>query len=326
MHSTGWVFYTGLLLTLLAWPGRLFSHGVVEHRKPLPHISVAQAGPWMFTLESRVLRKDEEGWITVQITDKKTKQPLTGAQVFIIVPHQHAQDKAELEAVFARYGTFDDPGHNRELLVQNIGETGSAIAEESPPGSYAIPFTPIFAAWHEVHVLVLAVGGHPLPERVEALLTVNVAKPIVRISMQELHKYGGIPPGWQFALPPGDPKVGREVFVKMECYACHEVAGEGFPPPKEDLDKAGLALTGMGAHHPPEYLAESIIDPNAVIVEGQGYTGPDGLSIMPSYSDLLTLQELIDLVAYLTSLHGVKMPSPPEAAPAAHEEGGGHHH
>ncbi len=50
------------------------------------------------------------------------------------------------------------------------------------------------------------------------------------------------------------------------------------------------------------YFAESIRNPNAVIVTGPGYTGPDGLSIMPDYQDSLTARELTGLVAYLRSL------------------------
>jgi hypothetical protein len=60
----------------------------------------------------------------------------------------------------------------------------------------------------------------------------------------------------------------------------------------------------MGGHHPREYLAESILNPNAVIITGPGYTGSDGLSIMPDYRDSLTVGELIDLVAYLRGLSG----------------------
>ncbi len=76
------------------------------------------------------------------------------------------------------------------------------------------------------------------------------------------------------------------------------MAGERFPP------SAGLGpdLTGAGEHHPAGYLLESVINPNAVIVQGRGYTGPDGLSSMPSYADRLAVQELLDLVAYLRSL------------------------
>ena len=60
----------------------------------------------------------------------------------------------------------------------------------------------------------------------------------------------------------------------------------------------------MGAHHPAAYFAEAIIHPNRVILIGEGYTGPDGLSTMPNYNEELTVAELIDLVTYLKSLQG----------------------
>jgi hypothetical protein len=126
----------------------------------------------------------------------------------------------------------------------------------------------------------------------------------VRITMEELHRHGGVPPGWRFALPSGEPKKGRDVFVKLECFKCHEVKGEHFPGVAKQASDVGPDLTGMGGHHPPEYFAESILSPNAVIVSGAGYTGADGLSIMPDYRDTLTAGELIDLVAYLKSLTG----------------------
>jgi mono/diheme cytochrome c family protein len=122
--------------------------------------------------------------------------------------------------------------------------------------------------------------------------------------MAELHAHGGVPPGWTFLLPPGDPAEGRAVFVRLECFACHEVKGETFPGPARTPRSSGPDLTGMGAHHPPAYFAESIVNPNRVIVQGDGYTGSDGLSRMPSYADTMTLKQLIDVVAYLASLTG----------------------
>jgi Cytochrome c len=124
----------------------------------------------------------------------------------------------------------------------------------------------------------------------------------VRITMEELHRHGGVPPGWRFALPSGEPKEGREVFVKLECFKCHEVKGEHFPGVARQSTDVGPDLTGMGGHHPSEYFAESILNPNAVIVTGPGYTGPDGLSVMPDYRESLTASDLVDLVAYLKSL------------------------
>lgn len=124
----------------------------------------------------------------------------------------------------------------------------------------------------------------------------------VRITMDALHAAGGVPPGWRFGLPPGDPAVGRRLFADLKCYACHAVKGEQFPvKPGEPL--LGPAFSGMGDHHPAEYFAESIVNPNAVLVEGPGWIGADGRSVMPAYRDL-TVAQLIDLVAYLKSLKG----------------------
>lgn len=120
----------------------------------------------------------------------------------------------------------------------------------------------------------------------------------VTVTMEELHEQGGVPAGWSFTLPDGDAERGRRLFARLECFRCHEVTGESFPPPSG----AGPPLTGMGAHHPPGYLAESILNPNAVIVEGPGYLGPDGRSTMPDYPDSLSVSGLIDLVAYLRTL------------------------
>ena len=121
------------------------------------------------------------------------------------------------------------------------------------------------------------------------------------ITMAALHQSGGVPPGWKFTPPPGDAAAGRRAFVDLGCYTCHAVQGEPFPAVSADEQRSGPGLTGMGSHHPAEYFAEAIINPNAVLVDGPGYLGPDGRSIMPAYPDM-TLAQLANLVAYLTSL------------------------
>ena len=116
------------------------------------------------------------------------------------------------------------------------------------------------------------------------------------------HGGHGTPQGWKFSWPAGDAAKGRDAFVKLECYTCHEVRGEQFPAP--DPGKVGPELSGMAPLHPAEYFAEAIINPDAAVEEGKGYRAPDGKSKMPSYNDLVTLQEVIDLVAYLKGLKG----------------------
>ena len=133
-----------------------------------------------------------------------------------------------------------------------------------------------------------------------------------RITMEALHAAGGVPPGWRFSLPAGDPAAGRQAFVDLKCHACHAIRGEQFPLNPGESATAGPDLSGMGAHHPTAYLVESILNPNAVLVEGPGYIGGDGRSIMPSYPEM-TAAQLVNLIAYIKSRGGET---------AAHAHGG----
>src|SRR5262245_30374455 len=97
-----------------------------------------------------------------------------------------------------------------------------------------------------------------------------------------------------FTLPPGSSVRGREVFLKLQCFDCHATPDERFPSPR----RPGPDLAGASRAH-PAYLAESIVNPNALVVDGPGYSAPDGTSTMPDSGDGLTVAELIDLVTYL---------------------------
>jgi Cu/Ag efflux protein CusF len=107
------------------------------------------------------------------------------------------------------------------------------------------------------------------------------------------------PKGWQFTMPKGDAAKGREVFEKFACYVCHEVRGEKFPTAAPG-SVLGPELSQMGPLHPLEYFTESIVNPSAHAPKK--YRGPDGKSTMPAANDRMTVQELIDVSAYLASL------------------------
>ena len=124
----------------------------------------------------------------------------------------------------------------------------------------------------------------------------------------------GTPAGWRFSWPAGDPERGREVFLKYECFSCHEVRGERFPVPR-DAGSIGPELSSMGSAHEVEYFVEAIVNPNAVVERGKGYEAADGSSKMPSFNDTLTVQEVVDLVAYLKQL---RPPPAPAGASAGH--------
>ena len=154
-------------------------------------------------------------------------------------------------------------------------------------------------------VVALLVARRPPAARTDAASRPR-AQPGLRVSMATLHAQGGVPLGWQPSLPPGDPKRGRTRFDELGCPACHLVAGERFA--SAGTAPVGPELTGMGSHHPAAYFAEAILDPDAVLIDEPGYLGEDGRSIMPTYDDM-TLGDLADVVAYLTSLTSGAEPS-----------------
>ena len=115
----------------------------------------------------------------------------------------------------------------------------------------------------------------------------------------------GMAAGWKFTLPQGDPMQGRQIFVALECFKCHEVKGESFPTVSQAEKGVGPELSQMAGMHPVEFFAESIMNPNAVIdpdSKEKGYLGNDGKSKMPNYNDILTIRQVADMAAYLASL------------------------
>ena len=111
--------------------------------------------------------------------------------------------------------------------------------------------------------------------------------------------------------PPGDAIRGRAIFMRLRCFVCHAVPDDRMPTPS----KPGPNLAGAARHH-PGYLVESIVNPNAKIVDGPGYTDDRGLSTMPDYGAQMTVRDLVDLVAFLKSLDESADPGrPPSATP-----------
>jgi Cu/Ag efflux protein CusF len=110
------------------------------------------------------------------------------------------------------------------------------------------------------------------------------------------------PRGWRFTMPKGDPAKGRRVFEKFECHYCHEVRGETFPAPVESAPE----LSQMGGSHPAEFFAESVMNPNAVVP--RNYRDATGKSPMTNFAEKMTVQELIDVVAYVASLRPKGVP------------------
>lgn len=110
-----------------------------------------------------------------------------------------------------------------------------------------------------------------------------------------------------FALPPGDAARGKEAFVAIGCNACHKVQGEELPPPT--VQPPVPMLGGKRPHVPTDgELVTSIINPDHDIKRSFVIpTTMDGHSRMPDFKSQMTVQQLVDVVAFLRPkfTHGV---------------------
>ncbi|HLR25387.1 MAG TPA: c-type cytochrome [Fodinibius sp.] len=106
--------------------------------------------------------------------------------------------------------------------------------------------------------------------------------------------------------PPADTAVvssssltGEALFRQTACQTCHAVDPEApasTGPPLYDLYGSEVELgDGQTVTADEAYLRESILDPNAKMVEGY-------MPVMPSYEGQLTEEEVSLLVSYITSL------------------------
>ena len=113
-----------------------------------------------------------------------------------------------------------------------------------------------------------------------------------------------------FSLPEGNALNGREAFVYMHCHECHTVAGEEFPelamadPPFVQLGGNVTRVKTYGQ------LVTAIINPSHKLAQGYPaeLVSNEGESMMPVYNGYMTVQELIDIVAFLQPHYNVYVP------------------
>jgi hypothetical protein len=104
-----------------------------------------------------------------------------------------------------------------------------------------------------------------------------------------------------FTLPPGQAERGQAAFVKFRCFDCHQVAGVTLPPSEESnqvIVKLGGEVTFKKTYAD---LVTGIINPSHRLAAGYDpkLVSQDGKSRMTVYNDVMTVAELIDIVAFL---------------------------
>ena len=109
-----------------------------------------------------------------------------------------------------------------------------------------------------------------------------------------------------FVLPEGDPALGQQVFAEVGCRYCHRIADLDLPPfeaePVLDITLGGKVLKVKNYGD----LLNSIVNPNHTVelsykLKLDKDERKDAESPMPVFNDVLTVTELIDLVAFLHS-------------------------
>jgi L-cysteine S-thiosulfotransferase len=104
-----------------------------------------------------------------------------------------------------------------------------------------------------------------------------------------------------FSLPEGDVQLGKAVFMKYQCLACHTLEGVE----QEGIDKNTEISVALGGETRQVVtyadLVTSVINPSHKFASRYLVTdvSTEGESKMTVFNDVMTVTELINLVAYL---------------------------
>ena len=110
-------------------------------------------------------------------------------------------------------------------------------------------------------------------------------------------------------LPPGNIDAGKATFVALGCNDCHRVAEiERVADSGTDLNlRLGGKVSKVKTYGE---LVTSIINPSHKIVRPYPPqpVEVDGKSAMRRYNDIMTVQQLVDLVTFLESEYDLRVP------------------
>jgi len=113
-----------------------------------------------------------------------------------------------------------------------------------------------------------------------------------------------------FRLPDGDPSAGELAFVDLNCHSCHTVKAVELPQPMRTGPV--IVILGGPVNKIETYgdLVTSIINPSYKIARGypKDQITENGKSLMLDYNESLTVQQLIDLVAFLQPHYELAIP------------------
>ena len=111
-----------------------------------------------------------------------------------------------------------------------------------------------------------------------------------------------------FALPEGDIEKGKVTYKRLACIECHSIPNIEWKGGKDNLKiPLGGEVTSLKTYGD---LVTSVINPSHKVASfhNQKTSTEGGLSNMKNYNEIMTVQELIDLVTFLQSEYQVVSP------------------
>ena len=97
--------------------------------------------------------------------------------------------------------------------------------------------------------------------------------------------------------------LGKEQYDLQECYNCHKIGGKG------SVKKRGPILDNIGSLMKPEEMKEKLLNPRSWMAEG--FEKEYNKKLMPDkYKELMSDQEIDELVAYLSTLKDPSVQTP----------------
>lgn len=122
----------------------------------------------------------------------------------------------------------------------------------------------------------------------------------------------GVKSGKAFRLPDGDAEKGKAAFVGLQCHTCHPVVGVELPAPSSKGPISffiGGEVTRLRTYGD---LVTSIINPSHGVAPGFDKKQMEGakLSPMPEFNNVMTVAQMIDLVAFLHPRYKTLAPEP----------------
>ena len=114
-----------------------------------------------------------------------------------------------------------------------------------------------------------------------------------------------------FRMPEGSIWKGKTAFVELGCIRCHTVIEEDLMPeitePRDIHVVLGGEVTRVKTYG---QLVTSIVNPSHVVKaqHREKYTDVEGNSMMPDFSEEMTVRQMIDIAEFLQARYEVVVP------------------